>query len=411
MRCLTNRVMTRFLGGHSTAAEEAQIGEHLERCQACRRLAERLSDDKGLRGLHKMTSRFGVEYGWANLGADDTTLSLPNIGDLDVSPQRSQSLDSWQTAARSPTDAKIHDSPARDSTADGSLGNGPLGDGSFGNSSLPDGSLPEATLSRLGRFEILRRLGAGGFGIVYLAYDPILKRNLALKLPRNPVMTDAILRRRFLREGQAAASMHHPNIVAVLEAGEVDGVCYLASVYSPGPTLADWLHRQTSRVSATVAAKILRALAGAVSHAHESGILHRDIKPGNVLLDESRPSGGLPFAPSLTDFGLAKSLDDGAHTINGALLGTPRYMAPEQASGLVDQIGAATDVYALGVVLYELLAGRPPINGADNADTLRRVVEEEPLPLHRIVPQVPRDLAAICRKCMHKEPRQRYASA
>ena len=264
----------------------------------------------------------------------------------------------------------------------------------------------------VGRFEIERKLGQGGFGVVLLAFDTVLKRRVALKLPRTPAAVDPAQRARFLREAQAAAGLHHPNVVPVYEAGESDGLCYLAADYCLGPNLAEWLIDQGGPVAPKTAALIVHALAGAVEHAHQNGILHRDIKPANVLLDSAGPSTDLPFTPKLTDFGLAMLLENEADaTVSGALLGTPRYMAPEQAAARRSEISPATDVYALGAVLYELLTARPPIVGGDNADTLRRVLCEEPLAPGRLVADLPRDLEAICLKCLEKSPLRRYTRA
>ncbi|HEY2157696.1 MAG TPA: serine/threonine-protein kinase, partial [Isosphaeraceae bacterium] len=227
------------------------------------------------------------------------------------------------------------------------------------------GDLPR----RFGRFLLVRELGRGGFGVVFLARDTSLGREVALKLPRPGALVSPEDRRRFLREGEAAGRLDHPHIVPVYELGEYDGICYIASAYCEGGTLGGWLRGRTSPIPVREAAALVAALAGAVGHAHARGIVHRDLKPGNVLLQ--RPAagaaggGGDPdFIPRLGDFGLAKVLGDDANdTRSGALLGSPAYMAPEQAAGRAREIGPATDVFALGVILYELLAGRPPFQG------------------------------------------------
>ncbi|HEY7427743.1 MAG TPA: protein kinase [Gemmataceae bacterium] len=263
------------------------------------------------------------------------------------------------------------------------------------------------------RFRILRRLGHGGGGIVFLAFDPDLQREVALKVPHLPALLELETRRRFLREARAAARLDHPNLVPVHEAGESNGVCFLVSTYCGGGSLAQWLAARPLPVPARQAAELLADLAGAVQHINDHGIYHRDIKPGNILLDlRTVPPGEPAFVPRLTDFGLAKLREAQTEsTRSGVMLGTLSYMAPEQVEGRVHDIGPATDVYGLGAVLYEVLAGRPPFRGTTDADTLRQVLTEEPVPLRRVRRDVPLDLETICLKCLEKEPVRRYASA
>jgi serine/threonine-protein kinase len=306
------------------------------------------------------------------------------------------------------------------------------------------GSSPELSFTRLGRFEIRRELGRGGFGVVYLAHDPRLGREVALKVPRAEVLATPELRQRFANEARAAASLDHPNVVPVYEAGEEGEVCYLASAYCPGPTLAAWHRERTEPVPWRTAAELVATVAAAVEHAHERGIVHRDLKPANVLLVRSKvqepnlkggsnpkdqkPGAESPWSltlepslgvepwdlvlPKVTDFGLAKFMGaDEGQTQSGAVLGTPCYMAPEQAAGRNKAVGPAADVWALGVMLYELLTGRPPFQGETALDTLRQVVQDEPVPPARLRPRLPRDLETICLKCLRKEPRERYPQA
>jgi WD40 repeat protein len=269
---------------------------------------------------------------------------------------------------------------------------------------------------RLGRFHLLRPLGRGAFGVVWLAHDPDLRREVALKVPRAEALADPDLRDRFVREARAAAGLDHPNIIPVHEAGEAGPVCYLASAYCPGPSLAGWLRGRAEPVPIRQATALVAALAGAVQHAHARGVVHRDLKPANVLLAPLPGDGpdpdGLGFVPRVTDFGLAKFLTgaDSHLTQTGAVLGTPAYMAPEQG-GNSAAVGPAADVYALGVILYELLTGRAPFVADTPLETLLLARSEEPVPPGRIRLGLPRDLESVCLKCLAKEPGRRYASA
>jgi WD40 repeat protein len=261
----------------------------------------------------------------------------------------------------------------------------------------------------------MRELGRGGFGVVFLAEDPQVSRRVALKVPRLDVLASPELRARFLLEGKAAGGLDHPNIVPVYEAGEVDGVCYLVMPYCEGPTLAAWMAARSAPVSPRAAAALTATLADAVEHAHQRGVLHRDLKPANVLLHQaagaSPDPGGPAGAPRIVDFGLAKLLEAGDDTLSGLGAGTPAYMAPEQVSGPGRRVGPPADVWALGVILYELLAGRQPFRADRREAQLRQVLEHEPLPPRRRRRDVPPDLETVCLKCLDKEPGRRYATA
>jgi WD40 repeat protein len=280
--------------------------------------------------------------------------------------------------------------------------------------------LPGAN-DRIGRFEIVRELGRGGYGVVFLAFDPVLNRQVALKVPRPEVIVTPELSRRFLREAQAAGSVAHPNLVAVYEVGTAGLFCFIASAYCNGPNLAQWLKSRTEPVPVRQAAALVAAIADGVDEAHQSGVLHRDIKPSNVLLetagdesvaDVTMRRNAAEVIPKLTDFGLAKLLEyQQDETRSNALLGTPAYMSPEQASGKVNQISPATDIYGLGAILYELLTGMAPFRGESDVQVLRRIAEDDAVNPRLLRPAVPRDLEAICRKCLEKQPANRYSSA
>ncbi|WP_166826103.1 protein kinase domain-containing protein [Thalassoroseus pseudoceratinae] len=286
-----------------------------------------------------------------------------------------------------------------------------------GNTSLSDIDLEEAVFieeeppESLGRFQLIRKLGEGAHGVVYLAKDTVIKRTVALKLPRHTALTDPNRRNSFVKEAQASGSLQHPNIVSIHEAGEIDGVCYLAAAYVDGQTLAEWLENEKHPIPPRTAAQIIAVLADAVQHAHQSNIIHRDLKPTNILIDTKVPSADLAFRPQITDFGLAKILDveEQTRTATGVIKGTVAYMAPEQIQQ--KDVGPHTDIFALGTILYELLTRRTPFQSDSLSQTLRSVLDDPPTPPKRLAPSVPRDLQAICLKCLEKRPQDRYASA
>ena len=243
-------------------------------------------------------------------------------------------------------------------------------------------------------YEVREVLGRGGMGVVYRAWDRRLNRPVALKM----LLAGAYARpeelERFRREAEAEAGLRHPNIVQVYDVGDLDGRPYFTMEFVEGGSLAQRL--AGTPLPAGEAAALLATLAEAVQAAHDGGIVHRDLKPANVLLTADG-------TPKVTDFGLARRLDGGAGlTQSGAALGTPSYMAPEQARGRTDAVGPAADVYALGAILYETLTGRPPFRAETAAETLRQVIEDEPVPPSRSNAEVPRDLETICLKCLQQ---------
>jgi serine/threonine protein kinase/WD40 repeat protein len=279
---------------------------------------------------------------------------------------------------------------------------------------------------RIGRFELRRQLGKGGCGIVFLAYDPKLKREVALKIPRPEMLLSEETRKRLIREARAAAEFDHPNLVPVYETGEFGPLCYIASTFCPGPTLGQWLERQPYPVPVRQAARLVAIVAEAVQHAHDRGVLHRDLKPNNIILQpvrddplaEQPPVGscqlrGEYYIPRVVDFGLAKLMERGepSDTHTCQILGTPRYMAPEQALARHQDLGPAADVYGLGAILYELLTGCAPFDGATDAEVLRQVIDGQLRMPRQIRPDIPRDLEAICLKAMEKNPARRYRTA
>jgi tetratricopeptide (TPR) repeat protein/predicted Ser/Thr protein kinase len=258
-----------------------------------------------------------------------------------------------------------------------------------------------STLPHLPGYDILEVLGRGGMGCVYKARHRGLERIVALKMLHPGI--DNQLVTRFEAEARAVAGVQHPNIAQVFEAGRIDGQPYYALEFVEGGSLAQRLAGKP--LPPDEAAALVEQVARAIQVCHEKGVLHRDLKPANILLARDG-------TPRVVDFGLAKRLGSGAGlTQTGEILGTPSYMAPEQASGVVRQLGPAVDVYALGAVLYELLTGRPPFQGIDALQILALVVSMDPIQPRRLQPGVPRDLETICLKCLEKAPKRRYASA
>jgi len=255
----------------------------------------------------------------------------------------------------------------------------------------------------LGKYELLEELGRGGMGVVYKARQRDLDRLVAVKMVLPSHLAPAGQVERFRAEARAAAKLRHPHIVHVYEAGEVAGHHYFAMELVTGPSLA--AHGKRQRATPEHAAELVAKIARAVGHLHAHGIVHRDLKPSNILLRESGQ-------PCVTDFGLVKVLEaDSGITATGSILGTPSYMAPEQAAGRVADVGPLSDVYSLGAILYELITGRPPFQEKSALDTLVQVLEGEPQSPSRLNPSVPKALESICLKCLSKDPGDRYPSA
>jgi len=257
-----------------------------------------------------------------------------------------------------------------------------------------------------GDYELLEEIGRGGMGVVYKARQKSLNRMVALKMVRDPQLASQMDRARFQGEAESVARLKHVNIVTVHEVGEFEGQAYFCMEYIEGETLAQKLSR--GPMAPREAARLVATIARAVQHAHDHGILHRDLKPSNVLL-----SGSLI---KLTDFGLAKRVSGpksiaGWKTQTGAIVGTPSYMAPEQAAGGRVALTAATDVYSLGAILYECLTNRPPFQGENTFELLMQVLEQEPVPPRFLNPKVDRDLEMICLKCLQKPMSLRYSTA
>jgi len=294
------------------------------------------------------------------------------------------------------------------------------------------GYVPPVEIPAPPGYQVLAPLGEGGMGVVYKARQVGLDRLVALKMILAGTRARAVDLDRFRNEAQAIAALRHPNIVQVFEIGEFREQPFFSIEFCAGGTLAKAVNGEPQ--SPVAAAGIAEVLARAMHYAHSRGIVHRDLKPGNVLLSaEPAPPSHAPStiqadaasvavaqaalrppyaALKITDFGLAKRVDDDSgRTQDGSVMGTPAYMAPEQAFGATKDISSATDIHALGAILYELLTGRPPFKGSTVHDTLELVRHRDPVPVRTLQPQVPGDLETICLKCLQKDPKKRYASA
>ena len=361
------------LGKLDDASAEA-VNQHLEHCPDCLRQVAEMAPDSFLDRLREVQA--GPEasaLGGTNPGetrpdtriGDDPTLDPPTS---DASPLLSDDTHSAE-------------------------GDGPAGPG------LPAGT----RVGYFGDYELQRVLGEGGMGIVYKARQLSLNRPVALKMIKAARFASADEVRRFQNEAEAVARLDHPHIVPIFEVGQFEDQHYFSMKLVAGESLdkrsKDYL------ADPRRAARLVATMAVAIHHAHQRGILHRDLKPANILVDGEGQ-------PHVTDFGLAKRVEgDSELTRSGAIVGTPAYMAPEQASAKKGAITTATDVYGLGAILYALLTGRAPFGGTTVLDTLEQVRERPPEPPRKLNPRVPRDLEVICLKCLEKDPSRRYASA
>jgi WD40 repeat protein/serine/threonine protein kinase len=381
-KCPSPQQLEGLLDETLSDVEQAAVTDHVAACSSCQQALDRLTDS-----------------------------AVPLGSDAAVSPaERDDAGNEFLSRLKLSSPGRI--------AASGSADDGPSA------WSWPDPAPTSPEALTIPGYEVLRELGRGGMGVVYKARQVSLKRLVALKVllagPHAGVRDLA----RFRQEAEAIAGLRHPNFVQIYDIGEAEGRPFLALEYVEEGNLGRRLRGDPQPVAPAVA--LLETLARAVQFAHQHQIVHRDLKPANILLRRKaeirnpNPEAMASdfgfrisdYEPMVTDFGLAKRLDeDGKKTHSGDVVGTPSYMAPEQAAGHAGQVGPATDVYALGTIFYEVLTGRPPFKGEAPVDTLLQVLHEEPLKPSRLRPGLPRDLDTICLKCLAKEPARRYASA
>ncbi len=259
-------------------------------------------------------------------------------------------------------------------------------------------------MQTLGDYRIIREVGRGGMGAVFEAEQISLGRRVALKVLRFGGVSDPEALERFQREAETVAKLHHTNIVPIFSVGSERGVNFYAMQFIEGRSLAQVLTDHRAALPSEQVAQIGLQAADALAHAHQRGVIHRDVKPSNLLLDEEQRVW-------LTDFGLARRMGDVTLSLTGALLGTPRYMSPEQATASTKRVDHRSDLFSLGATLYELLLAKPAFSGESPHDVIQHILSDEPATLRSIDPSIPRDLETIVMKCLAKDPQYRYASA
>jgi tetratricopeptide (TPR) repeat protein len=417
--CPGDDELLRFLDGELGAQDDARIVVHVEECTGCQDLLERLTRARLVQfeasTLETMPTDRGPDADQAGTELEAPGMTPGGSGgcrstdfggdagatiDIGRSLEATRELSDFVAPSRGEDTAEAPDASV---TLEGDSDRTEPPDGDEPEPRGDDRTLDPMHSPVVAGYEILQRLGEGGMGVVYRARHLGLNRLVALKMVRGGSQARRDFFTRFRVEAESVARLSHPNIVQIYDIGEAGGLPFVALELLDGGSLADRLagNPQPGRQ----AAELMTTLARAVQIAHESGIIHRDLKPANVLYT----SDGVP---KITDFGLAKRVasNDG-HTQSGQIMGSPSYMAPEQARGDSRNVGPPADVYALGAILYEMLTGRPPFKGETPMETVRQVVDDDPVTPSRLVPRVPRDLETICLKCLHKDPARRYATA
>jgi eukaryotic-like serine/threonine-protein kinase len=404
--CPTPENLCAWLDDQFGASEQSEIGIHVDTCNRCQGKLEQLT----CRQAYGIRVRRGRPLrGFYHNGLGALAPTNPHAKGFVAPPGRH---------ARAFEAGRFHGASTRDPDQDrrrrADIGEetsleAPTGERDRSAGTIPLDAEPPVVAEPPQRwpaipaYDVLEVIREGGMSVVYKARQRRLNRMVALKMIRGKEWSRPDHRARLQVEAEAAARLRHPNIVQIHEIGEVDGQPFLSLEFLEGGTLED--HLAGNPQPGRRAAELIATLARAIQAAHDVGIIHRDLKPSNVLFS----SDG---SPRIIDFGLAKRLEsDSRQTESGQIMGTPCYMAPEQAMGKTKDVGPSADVYALGAMLYEMLTGRPPFKGQTPIDTIRQVVEDEVVPPTRLVPKVARDLETICLHCLNKEPSRRYRAA
>ena len=394
-RCPDRLRLETFLADQLDTSECRALEEHVDHCPACQKVLDELTELPNWESAHWPESGSGLarEPGaflrWLQQAMPEPASPLAPGRATSPSVENARIPPFPTVAERFEESTNLHSAIPADSC------------GTIPGSVPPTGHSAARGTPTIPGYEILGELGRGGMGVVYRARQVQLNRPCALKMILAGAHAAPESAARFLAEAQALARLQHPNIIQIHHIGKVDGLPFFELEYLPGGSLSQrldgipWLPQR--------AAGLIEQLAGALAEAHRLGIVHRDLKPANVLL-------AADDTPRITDFGLAKMLDSESRlTRSDLILGSPSYMAPEQAEGRSREVGPAADIYALGSILYELLVGRPPFRGTTVLETLDQVKGSEPVPPSRLVPRPPPDLETICLKCLQKEPGRRYA--
>jgi eukaryotic-like serine/threonine-protein kinase len=420
--CPNDGVLLQFLDGELNAGDDARVLAHVEDCVSCQEQLERMTAGRPAPGDEPPVETVQTD--------PDPTVDLARteIVERDIGrPEPGPELRNCEPAGAGEKTSGVDEVVGPDSTAVFSLtstasegvSTKELTDADAPAADDPDrtfmvaGGDPEPAQVRprpghvnwptIPGYDILQRLGEGGMGVVFKARHRGLKRLVALKMIRGGSQARADHLSRFRTEAEAVARLRHPNIIQIYDIGEAAGLPFVALELLDGGGLDDRLAGTPQ--PGNQAAELMVTLARAVHVAHQAGIVHRDLKPTNVLYS----SDGVP---KITDFGLSKRIDsDDGQTESGQIMGSPSYMAPEQAGGNSRNVGPRADVYALGAILYEMLTGRPPFKGETPMETVRQVLDDDPVTPSRLVPRVPRDLETICLKALRKDPAKRYESA